>query len=143
MLNKKTAKMLTAARGALKNSYSPYSGFRVAAAICTHDDEIITGCNIECASYGGTVCAERVAIWIAVSRGHRKFKDVLVLSEGNTPWTPCGFCRQVLIEFLSPKTTIHCVSLSGKIRRYSLEQLLPKAFTPKSLKSKKGLKGKL
>ena len=118
-----------------KNSHSPYSHFKVGAALITEENQIFAGCNVENASYGGTICAERAAIFSAVSAsGKIKIKDLVVVTKGQKPWPPCGLCRQVINEFATPKTKIHLAD-EKKIRRtYFLDELLPEAFGPENLK---------
>jgi cytidine deaminase len=109
-------------------AYSPYSGYKVGAAIRTSLDKIFSGCNIENASYGATNCAERVAIQKAISElGKIEIKEVLVLTDSAIPWTPCGLCRQVMCEF-SQNATIYTSNLNGDLIIYSLEELLPYSF---------------
>jgi cytidine deaminase len=117
--------LVNKARSAMDNSYSPYSHFRVGAAILTDDGNIFTGSNIENVSYSLTMCAERVAIFKALSEGHRTFTDLAISTSSNTPTFPCGACRQVLFEF-GPNIKIH---LEGNEKRvFTLRDLLPYAF---------------
>ena len=115
-----------------KNSHSPYSKARIASAIRMSDGSIFGGCNIENASYGGTVCAERVAIWKAVSEGvPTPIQEVFVLSSSETAWPPCGLCLQVMAEFATAGTLVHVSNQSGeKIQSYKFNELLPASFTP-------------
>lgn len=116
-------------------AYAPYSQFHVGAAILTEKGQIFSGCNIENASYGGTVCAERVAIWKAVSTGdHSPIAAVYVVTDANEAWAPCGMCRQVLIEFAKPSAVVICAGKSGKTKKYQLKDLLPHSFGPASLR---------
>ncbi len=126
-------KMFDQAQAALQFSYSPYSQCRVSAALLTESGEVITGCNIENASYGGTICAERVAVFKSVSSGHKKFKSILVMTEASPAWTPCGFCRQVLAEFGDPSMPVYCTNPKGETKEFSLGSLLPEAFSKKDL----------
>jgi cytidine deaminase len=120
---------------ARKRSYSPYSGFSVGAALLTESGEIYTGCNIECASYPATNCAERTAFWKAVSEGERAFSAIAVAG-GKTGepaaelCPPCGICRQVMAEFCGPGFRIVLGTEAGEIRVFTLGQLLPQAFGP-------------
>ena len=121
---------------AMNNSYSPYSGYKVGSALLTDDGEIFTGCNIENASYSPTVCAERVAIFKAVSEGKRHIKMIAVAGgqDGNisTGAAPCGVCRQVMTEFCSEDMPVLIVtSNSGEYKETSLGELLPLAFNLK------------
>jgi cytidine deaminase len=122
-----------AAVAARKNSYSPYSEFAVGAALVTHSGEVFSGCNIENASYGGTICAERVAIFDAVKSGNKKFKHIVVVTDAKTLTPPCGFCRQVMAEFFDDKTQIWIGNLKEVSQVFTMTELLPEAFTPKNL----------
>lgn len=117
-----------------QNSYSPYSKYQVASAILTTDGQIYSGINVENASYGATMCAERSAIFTAVSQGHKKIKEVLVLTDESEPWPPCGLCRQVIAEFASDNTLIHLANLKGVKSTLKFSELFPQAFTPTHLK---------
>lgn len=110
-------------------SHSPYSTKKVGAAIEFSDGSISSGCNIENASYGATVCAERVAIWKKMSESKKlKIKKVVVAVDETNPWPPCGMCLQVMAEFASAKTEIICMNLDGKSTVYKFKDLLPQAF---------------
>jgi cytidine deaminase len=115
---------------AQKKSYSPYSGKKIGAAIRLKSGEIFSGCNIENASYGATVCAERVALWKAVSEKKKiEITDVYVVSpKGSPPWPPCGMCRQVLAEFCTDSTLIHCSNSEGETHSIPFDQVFPGAF---------------
>ena len=122
-------KLLAAARAAASNAYCPYSRFAVGAALLTDDGRIFTGANVENASYGLTVCAERAAVLQAVSAGARRFRALAVVAGARTPATPCGACRQVLAEFCSDRLPVFCAAHTGAaIRRTTLGALLPHAF---------------
>lgn len=128
-------KLVTVAKKTRLKAHAPYSGFKVGAAVLAKDGSIHGGCNVENASYGGTVCAERVAIFKAVSEGAKlPLTDVCVFTDGKEPWPPCGFCRQVMAEFGVPETRIHLANDKGVRRVFTLAELLPEAFTPKFLK---------
>jgi cytidine deaminase len=118
------------------HSHSPYSQHKVGAALQTEDGSIFSGCNIENASYGGTVCAERVAIWKAVSEKspRTRIKDIVVVTDQDVAWPPCGFCRQVLAEFALPTTVVHLGNLKGIQRSIKFSDLFPESFTPDHLK---------
>jgi cytidine deaminase len=119
---------------ARKNSYSPYSKHKIGSAVFFENNQIFTGVNIENASYGGTVCAERVAIWKGISADSgQKIKDICVVSDAVSPWPPCGMCLQVIAEFATEKTMIHVGNLEKVFHSYKLSELLPKAFTPRHL----------
>lgn len=125
--------LLDAASGGLKNSYSPYSKFPVGAAVLT-DKGIFSGCNVENASFGGTVCAERVAFLKAKSEGAKKFFDVLVLTPRALPVPPCGLCLQTMAEFLSPEARVYLATTgSRRMKELSFQQLLPESFSRKDL----------
>lgn len=127
-------KLFQAACEAQKRAHAPYSGAHIGAAVLMSNDQIYTGCNVENASYGGTVCAERVAIFKAISEGAPKqIKEVMVISDANEPWPPCGFCRQVIAEFATNTTLVHTANLQGKIKSFSFPQIFPEAFTPQHL----------
>lgn len=119
---------------ARENAYSPYSGYQVGAAIRLVDGSIYTGCNVENASYGATNCAERVAIQKAVSEhGAIVIAEVMVVTDSNAPWPPCGMCRQVIAEF-GADCIVYYANLQGKIRSMQFSELLPYSFTPDHLK---------
>jgi cytidine deaminase len=120
------------ALGAMARAYAPYSGFRVGAALLAADGSVTEGCNVENASFPAGICAERSALAAAVARGNRDFDSILIATEAEEPTPPCGICRQVLEEF-SPQLVVVSVTTGGREARWSLEELLPRAFTPKSL----------
>ena len=116
-----------AAEGARDNAYAPYSGFRVGAALETADGTVVTGCNVENASYGLTICAERSAIVAAVSAGHRNFRRLVLVSDANEPIAPCGACRQVLLEF-APSMIIESHA-GDRTVTWTVTQLIPAGFS--------------
>ncbi|WP_409479973.1 cytidine deaminase [Pseudobdellovibrio sp. HCB154] len=120
---------------AMEFSHSPYSTKRIGAAIRLSNGQIYSGCNIENASYGGTVCAERVAIWKAFSENKKPVHvtHVAVASAEENPWPPCGFCRQVLAEFAKPDTEVILTNTTGKEKAISFKELFPFAFEPEHL----------
>jgi cytidine deaminase len=120
------------ALGAMARAYAPYSGFRVGAALLGTDGSVTEGCNVENASFPAGICAERGAIAAAVARGIRDFDSITIATEADEPTPPCGICRQVLEEF-SPHLLVISVTAAGREARWSLDELLPRAFTPKSL----------
>ncbi len=122
-----------AARLAAKSSYSPYSKFRVGAAILTGSGKIFTGCNVENASYGLCNCAERTAIFTAAAAGERIVKAVAVYTPTATPTSPCGACRQVINEF-GPDALVISICDSAETIETTLDQLLPHAFGPANLR---------
>lgn len=119
------------AHDASTRSHSPYSKAKVGAALETADGKIYQGCNIENASFGGTVCAERVAIWKAVSEGHKKIKRIYVFTQDG--WPPCGMCLQVMTEFADENLEITIGDKNGKETTKRLNELLPCAFTPEHM----------
>jgi cytidine deaminase len=121
-----------AARAAARASYSPYSKFRVGTAVLTVSGKIYGGCNVENASYGLCNCAERTAIFTAVSAGDRKLRAVVVYTPTSTPTMPCGACRQVINEF-GPKAVVISVCNSSKRIETTLPALLTEAFGPENL----------
>ncbi|HEU68206.1 MAG TPA: cytidine deaminase [Candidatus Acetothermia bacterium] len=126
------ANLVAAAVEARERAYAPYSGFRVGAALLSKGGRVFTGCNVENASYGLTVCAERVALFRAVSEGVREFEAIAVAC-GDSPCSPCGACRQALYEF-APDLTV--ILADGEGRRWevvSLSDLLPQGFGPADL----------
>ena len=125
-------KLILTARQMLERSYAPYSRFAVGAALETEDGSVFTGCNVENASYGLTICAERTAAVKAVSEGHLRFKRIVIASRGEDYCYPCGACRQVLREF-GPEMEVICLNSKGEARRFSLEELLPCSFGPDHL----------
>lgn len=118
--------LLDIAKEAAKNAYAPYSQFCVGAALLSEDNDIYTGCNVENASYGATNCAERTAIFKAVSEGKRKFKKIAVASKAGTTAFPCGVCLQVMNEFMPDGIVI--LEKDGEIISYSIKELLPHGF---------------
>ena len=125
------AALVAAARAAMANAHAPYSRFHVGAAIETADGRVFAGCNVESASYGLTICAERMALGAAVAAGARVLRRVVVTTDADPPAAPCGACRQLLAEF-GLETEIVAVGPAGE-RRWTLRDLLPDAFTRGSL----------
>ncbi len=121
-------RLLTYAKEALANAYAPYSHFAVGAALLCADGTVYTGCNIENAAFSPTVCAERVAVFKAVSEGKRDFDAIAIVNGNGTPCSPCGVCRQVMSEFCAPDFTIVLEDKNGKPVPYSLAELLPHSF---------------
>jgi cytidine deaminase len=124
--------VVRAARQARRRAHAPFSGFKVGAAIETADGVIVTGCNIENASYGLTMCAERVAIFKALSDGHRGFRRIAVVTGAAAPTPPCGACRQLLWEFGGDLEVI-LANLRRETARYRLGELLPVPFDRRQL----------
>lgn len=134
----KYEKLIQSAIDSLQYSYTPYSNFKVAAALLTKGQKIYTGCNIENASYTPTNCAERTAFFKAVSEGEQDFEAIVIVGgkngELNDYCPPCGVCRQVMMEFCNPKTFQIILAKSPKdYEQYSLEELFPKGFGPGNL----------
>lgn len=127
-----TDPLVTAARAAQARAYAPYSNFRVGAALESESGDVFVGCNVENASYGLTICAERAAVCAAVAAGARRIRRVVVVSDADPPAAPCGACRQVLSEFgtdfridgVGPKRSIN----------WTMAELLPAAFGPDQLR---------
>lgn len=132
-------KLLTLARAAAARAYVPYSHFPVGAAVLTADGSFIAGCNVENASYGLTVCAERVAAWTAAAAGHHELRAIAVVAPRVKGVTPCGACRQVLNEF-GPRGGELIVILEGETgpEQVRLSTLLPRSFGPADLESPTG-----
>ena len=126
------ARLAIAAR---EKAFAPYSGFLVGAAVETLDGAVYTGCNIENASYGLTVCAERVAIWKAISEGVKPgdFRRIAVAADSPRPTPPCGACRQILAEF-APHATVTLINLQGVTREFTVAELLPESFNASFLR---------
>jgi cytidine deaminase len=124
--------LLAAAESAQRNAWAPFSHFTVGAAIESADGQIVTGANIENASFGLTMCAERVALFKALSDGHRAFKRLLVVSEDIKGVVPCGACRQVLWEFCGDIDVLSATP-GQVVQRYKMEDLLPHPFDAGSL----------
>ena len=127
-------KLFESALEVRNHSHSPYSSYKVAAAVLTEDGSVFSGVNVENASYGATICAERSAICSAISAGKKKVTEVLVLTDESTPWPPCGMCRQVIAEFAQPQTKIHLANLKGIQQSLLFSDLFPQAFVPEHLK---------
>lgn len=115
-------------------AYVPYSSFKVGAALLAASGEVYLGCNIENAAFTPTNCAERTAVFKAVSEGVTEFTALAVVADTEQPVTPCGVCRQVLVEFCQPQMPVYLGNLQGKIRETTLAELLPGAFTSKEFK---------
>lgn len=118
---------------ARERAYCPYSRFAVGSAVEGGSGRIYTGCNVENASYGLTICAERVAIFKAAAAGERKILAIAVVLSGKEPGSPCGSCRQVIYEF-GPKSKVVMANLKGKYKIQTITQILPLAFGPENLK---------
>ncbi len=138
MLYEKLAEMrrimelIEIAKQAMKYAYAPYSHFKVGAALITDTGHIYTGCNIENVSYGATNCAERPAIFKAVSEGERHIKKIAIVSSAGKPASPCGICRQVLSEFMDSDGIV-ILEIENKAKEFYLKDLLPYCFCPDSM----------
>ena len=125
------ADLIARAITARERAYAPYSKFKVGAALLTTSGSIYTGCNIENVAFGATICAERTAIFKAISEGEREFQAIAVATR--TGVAPCGICRQVITEF-APDISVVIANTAGHYRVTTLQALLPDAFTPRQLR---------
>lgn len=125
--------LVAAATAARANAYAPYSKYAVGAALACFDGAIVVGCNVENASYGGAICAERSAVVAAVAAGRRSFVACVVVTQSDPPGSPCGFCRQVLREFADDLPMLLVSATSGARRIARLAELLPDAFVASDL----------
>ncbi len=126
--------LIKVAHKARAKSYSPYSGVKVGAALETEEGKIFSGCNIENVSYGLSNCAERTAIFKAVSEGFTRFRRIAIVTGNLETSYPCGACRQVMVQF-SPDMEVILASERGKRRIFKLSELLPHAFSPRELRA--------
>ncbi len=133
-MNKSFQKLINKAEEARLNAYAPYSKFTVGSAVMTKEGAIFTGCNIENASLGLSICAERVAIYKAVSSGYKSFKALAIIGDTEEPCTPCGACRQVMLEF-SPDMEVIMTNLNQKIKITKAKELLPDILQCEILKN--------
>ena len=127
--------LIAAAQEARARAFAPYSQFRVGAALEAEDGTILPGCNVESASYGLTMCAERVAVFRGVSDGYRCFKRVAVVTDATVPTPPCGACRQLLWEF-APDAEVLLANLAGTVTKTTVRELLPHGFDASQLTPK-------
>lgn len=132
-MKKERPDLLALAEAAQKKSYSPYSARKVGAAVRFEDGSVQTGCNIENSSYGGTVCAERVAIWKGVSEGSKVVVEIAVFTDADPPWPPCGLCRQVIAEFAEDDAVVHRSNGRSPVITVRFKDIYPDAFRPKHL----------
>ncbi|MCP3030733.1 cytidine deaminase [Halobacillus sp. A1] len=126
-------KLIEEAKRIRNEAYTPYSKFKVGAALLTKDGSLYTGCNIENAAYPVTCCAERVAIFKAISEGHHEFQELAVVADTERPVPPCGSCRQVMSEFFHSGLQIHLTNLKDSVKTVSMDELLPFSFSPDDL----------
>ncbi len=125
--------LVAAARQARRRALAPYSKFKVGAALETEDGVIVAGCNIENASYGLTMCAERVAMFTALAQGHRKFRRIAVVADTEAPTPPCGPCRQILWEF-GGNLQVTLANLRRVTAHHQMAELLPLPFDDRLLR---------
>ncbi|MBF7096854.1 cytidine deaminase [Alkalibacter sp. M17DMB] len=131
-MNQDFKELIEVAQESKKNAYVPYSGFKVGAAVMTGDGKIYGGCNVENASYGATNCAERTAVFKAVSEGHTDIKAIAISGDTKEHLYPCGICRQVLIEF-GDDIIIVLMNKNGEAKLTTIGKLLPNSFTNKDM----------
>ncbi|MEO0132104.1 MAG: cytidine deaminase [candidate division WOR-3 bacterium] len=132
-MKNKEQELIAEAKKAIKFAYAPYSKFKVGCALLTKNGRIFTGCNIENASYGLTVCAERVALFKAISEGESELEKLVIYTPTNEFTYPCGACRQTLAEF-NPNLEVILINKQNKLAQLKLSSLLPKPFTKEALK---------
>jgi cytidine deaminase len=125
--------LIKEAISARERAYVPYSNFQVGAALLTADGKVYRGCNIENAGYSMTNCAERTAMFKAVSEGDKTFTALAVVADTNGPVSPCGACRQVLAEFCAPDMPVYLTNLKGDVQETTVSELLPGAFSTEDL----------
>jgi cytidine deaminase len=125
--------LVVAAKEAYQRAYAPYSKFHVGASALTTDGNIVNGCNVENASYGLTICAERNCISHAVVNGEQQFQVIVIYTEQEKLTPPCGACRQVIAEFFEQSAPVIAVNHKNEQQVWTVQQLLPDAFTPKDL----------
>lgn len=132
-MNEKLKELIDSARQARTRAFAPFSNFKVGAAVETKSGKIFTGCNVESAAYSGTACAERVAIWKAVSEGETEFTNLAVVADTEELTPPCGICRQIIWEFCGD-VPVTFANLKGEAETVQMKELLPRAFDAKFLK---------
>lgn len=131
--NNKIAELVEAAKDGFAKAYAPYSNFHVGAAALTADGNVVKGCNVENASYGLTVCAERNCLAQGVIAGEQEFSAIVIYTNQEKLTPPCGACRQVIAEFLAPDALVKAVNHINDTKEWTVSELLPDAFTPKDL----------
>lgn len=129
----KIAELVEAAKNGFAKAYAPYSNFHVGAAALTADGNVVKGCNVENASYGLTVCAERNCLAQGVIAGEQEFSAIVIYTNQEKLTPPCGACRQVIAEFLAPDALVKAVNHINDTKEWTVSELLPDAFTPKDL----------
>jgi cytidine deaminase len=127
MMKKKTEQLIDSAKNARQKAFAPYSNFAVGAAVRTKGGKIYTGCNVESAVYGATACAERIAIWKAVSESENEFSEIAIVADTEELTPPCGICRQIIWEFCGD-IPVTFSNLDGKSETLQMKDLLPRAF---------------
>ena len=132
MSDESLQELVELAKAARLHSVAPFSNFLVGAALRTEDGKVYTGCNVESASYGLTVCGERVAIWKALSEGERQFSELAIVADTKSLTPPCGTCRQIIWEFAKNAKLI-LSNLDGETQQCSIKDLLPRAFDARFL----------
>ncbi|MDL4840843.1 cytidine deaminase [Aquibacillus rhizosphaerae] len=125
--------LIEKAKEAREKAYTPYSKFQVGAALLMKSGKVYLGCNIENAAYPVSLCAERVAIFKAISEGETDFEQLAVVADTDRPVPPCGSCRQVMSEFFSKSMDVHTSNLHNKVKTMTVEELLPFSFEPSDL----------
>lgn len=125
--------LMTESKTARERAYVPYSKFKVGAALLTAGGKVYHGCNIENAGYSMTNCAERTAMFKAVSEGERNFTALAVVADTKGPVSPCGACRQVIAEFCAPNMPVYLTNLNGDVQETTVSELLPGAFSTEDL----------
>lgn len=129
----KITELVEAAKDGFAKAYAPYSNFHVGAAALTADGNVVKGCNVENASYGLTVCAERNCLAQGVIAGEQEFSAIVIYTNQEKLTPPCGACRQVIAEFLAPDALVKAVNHINDTKEWTVSELLPDAFTPKDL----------
>ena len=129
--------LIEEAKQAKKMAYVPYSNFQVGAALLTTDGKVYRGCNIENAAYSMTNCAERTALFKALSEGDKEFQAIAVIADTDRPVPPCGACRQVISELCDQDMKVYLTNLKGDVQELTVKELLPGAFSPEDLHDKK------
>ncbi|WP_102691296.1 cytidine deaminase [Rummeliibacillus pycnus] len=125
--------LIELAKEGREKAYVPYSKFKVGAALLTADGKVYKGCNIENSGYSMTNCAERTAMFKAVSEGDRDFAAIAIVADTEGPCSPCGACRQVISEFCAPEMPVYLTNMKGDVQETTVAELLPGAFSPEDL----------
>lgn len=125
--------LMNLAKEGREMAYVPYSKFKVGAALLTADGKVYKGCNIENSGYSMTNCAERTAMFKAVSEGERDFTAIAIVADTEGPCSPCGACRQVISEFCAPNMPVYLTNMKGDVQETTVAELLPGAFSPEDL----------